>query len=275
MTLHELIKAALKEDMPKGDLTTESLALLPRIGKARLIAKEDIVLSGTGPFEQVMHALENNVRLLWQFEEGDLILKNQIICTIHGDLIQILKAERIALNFLGHLSGISTYTRCFVQKVAHTKTKILDTRKTLPGYRDLEKRAVVHGGGVNHRLNLSDAILIKDNHISLMGGITPAVTRTRIHTQKPIEVESRNIEDVKESVKIGVQRILLDNMNNEAIKEALKHIPANIETEASGNMSLDRVASVADLGVNYISVGALTHSAPCADVSLMFDWGSN
>jgi nicotinate-nucleotide pyrophosphorylase (carboxylating) len=189
MTLHDLIRAALKEDMPKGDLTTESLALLPRMGKARLIAKEDIILSGTGPFEQVILALDSNARLLWQFEEGDLILKNQNICTINGDLIQVLKAERIALNFLGHLSGISTYTRCFVQKISHTKTKILDTRKTLPGYRELEKRAVVHGGGENHRLNLSDAILIKDNHITVMGGITPAVERTRAHTPKSIEVE--------------------------------------------------------------------------------------
>jgi nicotinate-nucleotide pyrophosphorylase (carboxylating) len=275
MTLHELIRAALKEDMPKGDLTTESLALLPRNGKARLIAKEDIVLSGTGPFEQVMLALEPSVRLLWKFEEGDLILKNQIICTIHGDLIQVLKAERIALNFLGHLSGIATYTRCFVQKVAHTKTQILDTRKTLPGYRDLEKRAVVHGGGVNHRLNLSDAILIKDNHISVMGGISIAVERTRAHSQKSIEVEARTIDDVQEAVKVGVQRILLDNMSNELLAEALKSIPPQIETEASGNMSLARVASVAELGVKFISVGALTHSAPCADVSLMFDWNSN
>lgn len=275
MTLHDLIRAALKEDMPKGDLTTESLALLPRNGKARLIAKEDIILSGTGPFEQVMLALEPNARLLWQFEEGDLILKNQIVCTIHGDLIQVLKAERIALNFLGHLSGIATYTRCFVQKVAHTKTKILDTRKTLPGYRDLEKRAVVHGGGENHRLNLSDAILIKDNHITVMGGITAAVARTRVHSQKPIEVEARTLDDVKEAVSVGVQRILLDNMNNELLAEALKVIPLHIETEASGNMSLARVASVAELGVKYISVGALTHSAPCADVSLMFDWNAN
>jgi nicotinate-nucleotide pyrophosphorylase (carboxylating) len=275
MTLHELIRAALKEDMPKGDLTTESLALLPRLGKARLIAKEDIILSGTGPFEQVMQALDNSARLLWQFDEGDLVLKNQNICTINGDLIQVLKAERIALNFLGHLSGISTYTRCFVQKVSHTKTKILDTRKTLPGYRDLEKRAVVHGGGENHRLNLSDAILIKDNHITVMGGITAAVERTRSHSQKPIEIEARTIEDTKEAVKVGVHRILLDNMNNQLIKEALTLIPPHIETEASGNMTLERVSSVAELGVNFISVGALTHSAPCADVSLMFDWSTN
>lgn len=272
MTIHELIKAALKEDMPSGDLTTESLALLPRQGTAKLVAKEDIVLSGTGTFEQVILSLDSQARLLWKFEEGDLILKKQIICTIHGDLIQILKAERIALNFLGHLSGIATLTRCFVQKVANTKTKILDTRKTLPGYRDLEKRAVAHGGGVNHRHNLSEAILVKDNHIAVMGGITAAVNRIRKHSHKPIEVEAGTLEDVKEAVNVGAHRILLDNMNNELIKEALKLIPHPIESEASGNMNLERVQSVAELGVNYISVGALTHSAPCADISLQFDW---
>lgn len=272
MTLQDLIKAALKEDMPMGDVTTESLALLPRQGRARLIAKEDMVLSGTGPFEQAMNALEPLVRLQWHFEEGQLALKKQILCTIQGDLIQVLKAERIALNFLGHLSGIATLTRCFVQKIAHTKTQILDTRKTLPGYRELEKRAVVHGGGYNHRFNLSEAILVKDNHIAIMGGIPAAVERIRQHSDKLIEVEARNIQEVKDAVNVKVHRILLDNMNNEMLKEALALIPSSIQTEASGNMNLDRVASVAELGVNYISVGALTHSAPSADVSLMFDW---
>jgi nicotinate-nucleotide pyrophosphorylase (carboxylating) len=272
MTLQELIKAALKEDMPKGDITTESLALLPRPGRARLIAKEDLVLSGTGPFEQAMNALDQQARVQWHFEEGQLALKKQILCTIHGDLIQILKAERIALNFLGHLSGIATLTRCFVQKIAHTKTQILDTRKTLPGYRELEKRAVVHGGGHNHRFNLSEAILVKDNHIAIMGGIQNAVERIRQHTDKVIEVEARTIQEVKDAVSVNVQRILLDNMNNEILKEALALIPSTIETEASGNMNLERVAAVAELGVGFISVGALTHSAPSADVSLMFDW---
>lgn len=272
MTLQELIKAAIKEDMPQGDITTESLALLPKNGRARLVAKEDMVLSGTGPFEQAMMALEPQARVQWHFEEGQLALKKQILCTIHGDLIQILKAERIALNFLGHLSGIATYTRCFVQKIAHTKTKILDTRKTLPGYRDLEKRAVVHGGGFNHRLNLSDAILLKDNHITIMGGVIPAVERIRQHTDKLIEVEARTPEEVKEAVSVNVHRILLDNMSNDILREVLPLIPPEIETEASGNMNLNRVASVADLGVDFISVGALTHSAPSADVSLLFDW---
>lgn len=272
MTLLELIRAAIKEDMPNGDVTTESLALKPRMGRARLKAKEDIVLSGAMAFEQSMQSLEPTCRIKWHFEEGDEILKNQIICTIEGDLVQILKAERVALNFLGHLSGIATHTRRFVKKIEGTKTKILDTRKTTPAFRDLEKRAVVHGGGVNHRMNLSTAILIKDNHISVMGGITNAINRVREHSNLPIEVEAANLEGVKEAVSMKVQRILLDNMDNDTLKKALEIIPAEIETEASGNMNLDRVASVAALGVNYISVGALTHSAPCADVSLVFQW---
>jgi len=272
MNLLELIRAALKEDMPSGDLTTESLALSPRMGRAKLIAKQDMVLSGTGAFEQTVLALEPTAKLKWHFEEGDRILNKQIICTLQGDLIQILKAERVALNFLMHLSGISTLTAEFCKKVSPYGTKILDTRKTLPGYRDLEKRAVFHGGGMNHRMNLSSAILIKDNHISVMGGITAAVVRIRDHAETPIEVEARTLAEIKECVGLQVNRILLDNMKNEMLAEALKLIPAEIETEASGNMTLDRVADVAALGVHFISVGALTHSAPSADISLMFHW---
>lgn len=272
MTLQELIRAAIKEDMPHGDVTTESLALKPKNGRARLKAKEDIILSGALAFEQSMQTLEPNCRIKWHFEEGDKVLKNQIICTLEGDMLQILKAERVALNFLGHLSGIATHTHRFVEKVAGTSTKILDTRKTTPAFRDLEKKAVIHGGGTNHRMNLSDAILIKDNHIELMGGITQAVQRVRENSNLPIEVEASTLEQVKEAVSLKVHRILLDNMNNELLSQALPLIPNDIETEASGNMTLDRVASVAALGVNYISVGAVTHSAPCADVSLLFQW---
>ncbi|MEN0057514.1 MAG: carboxylating nicotinate-nucleotide diphosphorylase [Bdellovibrio sp.] len=272
MTLLELIRAAIKEDMPNGDVTTESLALKPRPGRARLKAKEDIVLSGAMAFEQSMQSLEPSARVKWHFEEGEEILKGQIICTIEGDLVQILKAERVALNFLGHLSGIATHTRRFVKAVAGTQTRILDTRKTTPAFREIEKRAVMHGGGVNHRMNLSTAILIKDNHISVMGGIKNAVTRVREHSALSIEVEARNLEEVQEAVSLNVQRILLDNMDNETLKKAVALIPAGIETEASGNMNLERVRSVAELGVHFISVGALTHSAPCADVSLVFQW---
>lgn len=272
MTILDLIRAAIKEDMPKGDVTTESLALKPRHGFARLKAKEDIVLSGTMPFEQTMHVLEPNAKVSWHFEEGAAALKGQILCTIEGDLVQILKAERVALNFLGHLSGIATHTRRFVKQVQGTDTKILDTRKTTPGLRDLEKRAVVHGGGMNHRLNLSTAILIKDNHITVMGGMTAAVARVREHSDLPIEIEANSLDGVREAVSLRVQRILLDNMPTEMLSQAVALIPDSIETEASGNMTLERLPQVAATKVDYISVGALTHSAPVADVSLLFDW---
>jgi nicotinate-nucleotide pyrophosphorylase (carboxylating) len=220
-----------------------------------------------------MLALEPGAKLKWHFEEGQQVLNKQIICTLQGDLVQILKAERVALNFLMHLSGIATYTSAFVQRVESSSTRILDTRKTLPGYRDLEKRAVLHGGGSNHRMNLSSAVLIKDNHIAVMGGITQAVMRIRDHIDgQPIEVEARTLDDVRECVSLQVQRILLDNMNNDLLAQAVALIPPEIETEASGNMNLERVASVAATGVKYISVGALTHSAPSADISLMFHW---
>jgi nicotinate-nucleotide pyrophosphorylase (carboxylating) len=272
MNLIDLIQAALREDMPRGDLTTDSLALAPRFGQARLIAKEDLVLSGTLAFEQTMLALDPGVKVQWHFKEGDAVLNRQIICHITGDLMQVLKAERVALNFIGHLSGIATLTRRFVREVEHTKTKILDTRKTLPGYRDLEKRAVAHGGGHNHRYNLSDAILIKDNHILVAGTLSKAVQRIREHTPAPIEVECASMEEVREAVGMKVERILLDNMKNDSIRQALDLIPEEIAVEASGNMSVERVRSVAELGVDFISVGAITHSAPTADVSLMFDW---
>lgn len=275
MTLLELIRAALKEDMPTGDLTTESLALKPRQGRAKLIAKQDMILSGSAVFEQTVHALEPSAKLKWHFEEGDQILNKQIVCTLQGDLIQILKAERVALNFLMHLSGIATLTGKFVEKVGKYGTTILDTRKTLPGYRELEKKAVIHGGGENHRASLSSAILVKDNHITVMGGITAAVERIRSHTNSFIEVEARTLDDVKECVALNVNRILLDNMNDELLSQAVKLVPSTVQTEASGNMSLERVESVAKIGVNFISVGALTHSAPSADLSLMFDWGNS
>lgn len=272
MTLTDLIQAALREDMPKGDLTTDSLALTPRFGQAKLIAKEDLVLSGTLPFEQTMLSLDPNAKVQWHFKEGDLVLDRQVICHITGDLIQILKAERVALNFIGHLSGIATLTRCYVKKVEHTHTRILDTRKTLPGFRDLEKKAVVHGGGQNHRYGLSDAILIKENHITVAGGLAKAVERIREHTKERLEVECSTLEDVREAVRMKVERVLLDNMSNDLMKQSLELMPDEMLAEASGNMNLDRVKAVAEVGVDFISVGAITHSAPTADISLLFDW---
>lgn len=274
MTLRDLIRAALQEDMPTGDLTTDLLGVGPKPGKARLLAKQDLSLSGRAVFEQVIALMEPNAQMTWHFDDGQRVLKGQIICTLQGDLIQLLKAERTALNFIMHLSGIATLTHEFAKEVQHTSTRILDTRKTTPGYRDLEKRAVVHGGGYNHRHSLSAAILLKDNHLKVMGGIKLAVERVRANSagKLPIEVEAGSLEEVKEAVGLGVHRILLDNMDNETLKQAVALIPKGIETEASGNMSLARVRSVAEIGVNFISVGALTHSAPSADISLKFDW---
>lgn len=275
MNLSDLIRAALKEDMPRGDLTTDSLGLAPRFGQARLIAKQDLSLSGTAPFEQTIEMLDPGAKVQWHFREGDKVLNRQIICHVTGDLIQILKGERVSLNFVGHLSGIASLTRQFVDAVGHTKARILDTRKTLPGYRELEKRAVAHGGGTNHRYNLSDAVLIKDNHIMVAGGLRKAVERIRVNSTEKIEVECATLEDVKEAIDLKVSRILLDNMDNETLAQAVNLVNQSkfpVETEASGNMNLKRVRSVAEVGVDYISVGALTHSAPTADISLLFDW---
>lgn len=275
MNLDQLIDAAIKEDIPYGDLTTSSLPVNKRFGEAHLVAKEDIVLSGRKPFEETVYKIEPEAKINWNFDEGDLVLNKQVIAVIEGNLLQILKAERIALNFLGHLSGIATLTKCFVKKVEHTSTQILDTRKTLPGYRELQKQAVLHGGGRNHRMNLSDAILIKENHILVAGGITSAVEKIRQQTSSPIEVEVKNFDEAKEAIELRVQRIMLDNMTNEEMEKIIEITPTSIETEASGNMSIDRVSSVAELGVNYISVGALTHSAPTADTSLLFLWNDS
>jgi nicotinate-nucleotide pyrophosphorylase (carboxylating) len=277
MKLEQLIEAAYQEDMPHGDVTTDSLQLGQRPGRAKLVAKQDLVFSGQEAFEKSVLKLEPQAKLKWHFQDGAEVLKGQILCTLQGDLLQILKAERTALNFAMHLSGIATLTRAFVKKTAGTKTKILDTRKTLPGYRELEKQAVIHGGGTNHRMDLSSAILLKDNHIAVMGGITAAVKETLKNSDLPIEVEAGTLEDVRECVRLGpahnIRRILLDNMSTEQMREAVALIPAQIHTEASGNMTLNRITEVASIGVDFISVGALTHSAPAADLSLQFFWG--
>ncbi len=272
MNVAELIDQALKEDLPRGDITTEALGIDTQNGRAKLIAKEDLVLSGSEIFTQVAHALDPKLEIQWLFKNGDLVLKQQTMATIRGDMLALLKAERVGLNFLGRLSGIATLTRCFVEKTEGTQTKILDTRKTTPLLRSLEKQAVVHGRGSNHRMNLSDAILIKENHIQVAGSIRNAVEKIRKNMEMPIEVECQNLEEVKQAVELRVQRILLDNMDLQTMKKCLEVIPAQIETEASGNMTLDRIRDVAKLGVKYISVGALTHSAPCADISLLFEW---
>lgn len=272
LSTKDILKIAFQEDMPSGDITTDSLALSSRLGSAKLIAKEDLVLSGRQVFEEAIRMLEPSCKLTWYFEDSQMALKGQVLCLLQGDLIQILKAERVGLNLLGHLSGIATLTRCFVDQVKHTRTNILDTRKTTPLLRDLEKKAVSDGGGTNHRKNLSEAIMIKDNHIRAAGSITNAVERIRNHSKLPLTVEASTFEEVQECVGLGVDRILLDNMDNALLTKCVQIVPAHIETEASGNMTVERVRSVAETGVNTISVGQITHSAPSADISLIFEW---
>ncbi|MGE0525948.1 MAG: carboxylating nicotinate-nucleotide diphosphorylase [Bdellovibrionales bacterium] len=274
MSLKDLISQAYLEDLPRGDVTTDSLGLAPVKGDAKLIAKEDLVLAGQQVFEACVRHIQASMELHWQFQDGEFILNQQVVCWIRGDLLQLLRAERVALNFLGRLSGIATLTRCFVQETRGTKCRILDTRKTTPLLRELEKMAVRCGGGHNHRLNLSDAVLVKENHIRAIGGIRRAIHAIRKAHAGPIEVECRTLEEVEVAVSERVQRILLDNMSTEMMRSARARIPAVIQVEASGNMTVERVREVAELGVDDISVGALTHSAPCADFSLMFEWQS-
>jgi nicotinate-nucleotide pyrophosphorylase (carboxylating) len=266
--LNSLVEMALAEDAAFNDNTTSSLKIKSEFGRAQIIAKEDLVLSGIDIATECFRQLSPEIKLKWQFKDGDFALAGQIIALLSGPLRPILSAERVALNFLGQMSGVATLTRCFVKNIEGTKTKILDTRKTTPLLRSLEKKAVVDGGGLNHRMNLADAILIKENHIRAAGGITNAVVSVRSNSGAFIEVEVSNLAEVKEAIESKADRILLDNMSNEVMQLALKIIPAGIQTEASGNMNLDRVRSVAELGVDFISVGALTHSAPCGDLSL-------
>lgn len=269
------VQKSLEEDMPQGDLTTDLLGIQNVKGHARFVAKQDLVLSGCDFINAAFLLIDHDTNFQWHFADGEEVLQGQSFLEIEGNFMHFLKSERVALNYVGRFSGIASLTKQFVDQVKHTDCKILDTRKTTPQFRGFEKRAVIDGGGTNHRMNLSDAIMLKENHILAAGSITKAVENIRKRFQGPIEVETTNLDEIKESVKNNVQRIMLDNMDNEQITEALKHIPEGIETEASGNMSLERVKSVAELGVDFISVGALTHSAKCADISLLFDWKLN
>ena len=270
MDLIQIITLALEEDAPHGDLTSEVTIPKDQTGHAVLMAKEDLIFSGQDAFTKTFELVDPEVKLNWLFKDGSQILKGQAICQLTGRLQSLLKGERVGLNFVGHLSGIATLTHQYVQQVAGTSCKILDTRKTTPLYRALEKAAVRHGGGTNHRMNLSDAILIKDNHIKACASLTQAVERAKGRSSRPVEVECATLDQVHQAVNCKVERILLDNMSLDMTKEALKIIPAGIATEASGNMTLERVREVALTGVDFISVGRLTHSAPCADLNMKF-----
>lgn len=231
LSLQKMVELALKEDLPRGDITTRHLQVHQKIGRAVLKAKQDLIISGQDLFTESMKQMESEAKITWFFKDGQKILRGQNACTIEGNLIQILKAERVALNFLGPLSGIATLTRQFVEEVHHTETKILDTRKTMPLYRDWAKKAVKDGGAENHRRDLSDGIMLKDNHIALIGGIEKAILAVRasvynesagtLTKELPIIVEVKDLNEVRIATDLGAERLLLDNMSNEMMAAAL------------------------------------------------------
>ena len=268
------IKRALEEDIGNGDATTDSIVPETATLKGQIIAKQNGVVAGLEVARAVFLELNKDVTFNQLATDGSDVENKTVLATVEGSARALLTAERTALNFLGRMSGIATLTREFVQAVSGTGAQILDTRKTAPGLRTLDKRAVLLGGGKNHRVGLFDMILIKDNHIDFAGSITTAVERARSSgTDLEIEVETRTLEDVREALNLGVKRILLDNMTVEMLKRAVELVSGRAKLEASGNITLENVAKVARTGVEYISVGALTHSPKVFDVSL--EWSEN
>jgi len=267
-----IIEAALREDMPEGDITSEGIIPAEARSEATFLAKEDGILAGLEIARRVFEKIDLAVEFTGKIQDGAAFRKSDILACVEGPSVVLLKGERTALNFLQRLSGIATETRRFVDAVAGTKAKILDTRKTTPGLRLLEKYAVKMGGGTNHRLNLSDMVLIKDNHLRYVGSVAETVRRAR-STIRPgvrIEVEAADLSQVRDALAAGADMIMLDNMNLELMREAVALAAGRVPLEASGNMSLDRVRAVAETGVDFISVGALTHSARAVDISLDF-----
>ncbi len=271
--IKNIISKALHEDKGDGDVTTMATISPNRKGSARVFAKSTGVLCGTQIFIEVFQQVNPQIEVNCWAREGQTIAPGRTIFTLEGPMGAILTGERVALNFLGILSGVSTTTSEFVKAVRHTKARITDTRKTTPLYRRLQKYAVRVGGGVNHRIGLYDMILIKDNHTDSCGGIIKAVNaaRKRWGNTFKIEVETRNLDEVREAIAAGVDRIMLDNMDIEMMAEAVQLIDGRAETEASGGINLNMVSFVAETGVDYISLGALTHSTKCIDFSLVLN----
>lgn len=268
--LKRLILMALEEDAGTGDVTTQCCLSGREKALAEVTAKEDMVVAGLAVFEEVFHLVDPDLQFKARAKEGEKVRSGQIVSSIEGNAPSILLAERVALNFFQRMSGIATLTRRFVDRVEGTGARILDTRKTAPGHRVLDKYAVRTGGGVNHRSGLSGGVLIKDNHIRAAGGITAAVRRCieRVSHTFRIEVEARTIPEVREALEAGAGMILLDNMPVERIREAVGIAGRRVLLEASGGVTLDNVREIAETGVDFISVGALTHSAKAADISL-------
>ena len=265
------ITRALEEDIGSGDVTTDTIVPENASLHGRIVAKEDGIVAGLEVAKKVLLSLDQRVNFHSRIEDGIKVTRSTVLADFDGPARALLTGERIALNFLGRMSGIATLTRKFVDAVSTTKAVILDTRKTAPGLRLTDKLAVRLGGGQNHRNGLFDMVLIKDNHIDFAGSITAAVERVRASgTKLEIEVETRTLDNVREALSLGVERILLDNMSTDTMREAVAINDGRAKLEASGNVTLDNVLEVAGTGVDYISVGALTHSPKVFDVSLEF-----
>ncbi|HMW36860.1 MAG TPA: carboxylating nicotinate-nucleotide diphosphorylase [bacterium] len=280
LTIHPVlrtqIKHAIEEDLGFGDVTTLSTVPAEQIGRGYVRAKSEGVLAGQLVFNEVFRQINPQIKLEWSAKDGDTLVKGQICLHFAGSMRSILIAERTALNFIQRMSGIATLTRHFMERIKHTSAQILDTRKTTPLWRELEKYAVRCGGGSNHRIGLYDMFLIKDNHITASGGIGAAIEKAIEYNRQnnlhlSIEVETKNLDEVREALRYPVQRIMLDNMKIETMREAVAIINKRCETEASGNVSLDTVKDIAETGINFISIGALTHSAPALDLSLLVE----
>lgn len=267
-----IIAMALNEDVGTGDITTETTIPAEKVANGRFIAKEDMVICGLEVAELVFHTVDKGINFVSNVKDGDFVKKGDCIATVSGNARNVLTGERTALNLLQRMTGIATRTNEAVKCVEGTNAKIADTRKTTPGLRVLEKYAVRVGGGTNHRFNLADGVLIKDNHIAVSGGITNAVKNARKiapHTLK-IEVEVENMEQLNEALSAGADIIMLDNMSNEEMKKCVEVTDKRALLEASGNMGDKDLKAVAETGVDLISIGALTHSVKAADISLKF-----
>jgi nicotinate-nucleotide pyrophosphorylase (carboxylating) len=265
-----LIELAIAEDIGPGDATSRAVLPVDLRLQGRIIAKSPGVIVGLPIVEAVFTRVEPGLRFLYHAQDGDRVRRQQIVAEVIGPGRGMLAAERTALNFLQKLSGIASFTRVFVDAVSGTEAIILDTRKTRPGYRVLEKYAVRMGGAQNHRMSLYDMLLVKDNHIEAAGSVTAAVTRARTaYSELPIEVEVKNLQELEEALMLDVDRIMLDNMGIDQMQVAVKVAAGKVPLEASGNVELRQVIAVAATGVDYISIGALTHSAPALDLSML------
>jgi len=270
--LNELIRTALDEDIGSGDLTTSTVLTGDEPGVAQTISKGETIVAGIDVFREVFHVLDSSLSFEAYFRDGHPAWKGDVLACISGRLKSILLAERVALNLFQRMCGIATMTHKYVEEVKGTGVRILDTRKTTPSLRSLEKYAVKTGGGFNHRFGLYDGVMIKDNHITAAGGISRAVRKVvgNVPPTVKIEVEVKNLKEVEEALAAGADIIMLDNMGTGEMKKAVSLIDGRALVEASGNVTLSNVKKTAETGVDFISVGALTHSAPAADISLVF-----